>query len=188
VTFEEYDHFCKVTGREEPDDSGWGRGRRPVINVSWRDAHAYCEWLAKETGQPYLLPSEAEWEYACRAGTTTRYAFGDTIAPKDANYSESKVGRTTEVGSYPPNAWGVYDLHGNVWEWVEDVWHESYKGAPADGAAWTNGEGKQSSRLRVYRGGSRNNHPRVLRSAYRSGIKPVYRKSNLGFRVGRTLS
>jgi formylglycine-generating enzyme required for sulfatase activity len=184
VTIEEYDHFCAVTKREKPGDQGWGRGRRPVINVNWRDAVAYCEWLVKETGKPYRLPSESEWEYACRAGTTTRYAFGDAITPKNANYG---MGKTTEVGAYPPNPWGLYDMHGNVWEWVEDVWHDSYKGAPTDGSAWTDGEGIQPSRDRVYRGGSWLNYPRSLRSAIRLRFAPVIRYLILGFRVARTL-
>ena len=188
VTFDEYDHFCAASKGEQPKDQGWGRGKRPVINVSWRDAAAYCEWLAKETGQPYRLPSEAEWEYACRAGTTTRYAWGYAITPKNANYTDSKPGKTTEVGAYPPNHWGLYDLHGNVWEWVEDVWHVNYKGAPVDGSAWTKGEGKESSRGRVLRGGSWNDNPRFLRSADRSGIPPEDRNNLLGFRVARTLS
>ena len=101
-----------------------GPRSRPVVNVSWKDAKAYVSWLSQHTGKPYRLPSEAEWEYAARAGTTTRYAFGDAITPKDANYSDSKLGKTTEVGAYPPNAWGLYDMHGNVWEWVEDVYHD----------------------------------------------------------------
>lgn len=105
VTFEEYDHFCEATKREKPEGRGWGRGQRPVINVSWRDAVAFCAWLANETGQPYRLPSEAEWEYAARAGTTTRYAFGDAITPRNANYVESNLGKTTEVGAYSPNFW-----------------------------------------------------------------------------------
>ena len=125
------------------------------------------EWLGRQTGKSYRLPSEAEWEYACRAGTTTRYAFGDAITPKDANYSESKLGKTTEVGAYPPNAWGLHDMHGNVWEWVEDVYHDSYQGAPTDGSAWIDGEGENSSRVRVFRGGSWYRNPRVLRSALR---------------------
>ena len=136
VTFEEYDHFC-VTQLAKPKDGNWGRGRRPVINVIWRDAVYYCDWLSRQTDKLYRLPSEAEWEYACRARTTTRYSFGDAITPKDANYAESKIGKTTEVGSYPPNPWGLHDMHGNVWEWVEDVWHDSYNGAPVDGSAWT---------------------------------------------------
>jgi formylglycine-generating enzyme required for sulfatase activity len=132
------------------------------------------------------LPSEAEWEYACRAGTITRYAFGDAITAKDANYG-SNVGKTTEVGVYPPNPWGLYDMHGNVLEWVEDVFHDSYKGAPTDGSAWTDGEGKQSSRLRVDRGGSWDGYPRNCRSAYRSRHESEYRYSLLGFRLARTL-
>ncbi|MBL8658611.1 MAG: SUMF1/EgtB/PvdO family nonheme iron enzyme [Rhodospirillales bacterium] len=186
VTFDEYDHFCAATKREKPGDYGWGRGRRPVVDVSWQDARAYCAWLANETEQPYRLPSEAEWEYAARAGTTTRYAFGDAIAPKDANYG-SNVGKTTEVGAYPPNAWGLYDIHGNVWDWVEDVYNNSYRGAPNDGSAWTDGEGENSSRGRVFRGGSWDFNPRFLRSANRIGNEPDFRIDYLGFRVARTL-
>ena len=187
VTFGEYDHFSDVTGREKPADRGWGRGRRPVIKVSWWDAQAYCEWLARETGRPYRLPSEAEWEYACRAGRTTRYAFGNTITPKDANYSESKMGKTTEVGSYPANAWGVYDLHGNVWDWVEDVWHDDYGGAPTDGSAWTDEEGIQSPLVRVDRGGSWSSNSRFCRSAFRGRNGLAFRNHYQGFRVARTL-
>jgi formylglycine-generating enzyme required for sulfatase activity len=145
VTFEEWDACVAAGGCNgyQPDDRGWGRGRRPVINVSWDDAQAYMAWLAEATGKPYRLPSEAEWEYATRAGTTTRYAFGDEITEKEANFGGT-VGKTTEVGSYPANAWGLHDIHGNVVEWVEDIWHNSYQGAPADGSAWTNGEGKKS--------------------------------------------
>jgi Sulfatase-modifying factor enzyme 1/TIR domain len=114
VTFAEYDHFCDLTKRKKPKDQGWGRGRRPVINVSWHDAQVYVEWLAKEAGKPYHLPSEAEWEYACQAGTTTPFSFGKTITPQDANYSESKLAKTIEVGSFAPNPWGLCDMHGNV--------------------------------------------------------------------------
>jgi formylglycine-generating enzyme required for sulfatase activity len=114
-------------------------------------------------------------------------AFGDAITPKDANYSESKLGKTTEVGAYPPNAWGLYDMHGNVWEWVEDIWHDSYKGAPTDGTAWTDGEGEDSSRYRVARGGSRYDDASGLRSAIRSGGEPIVRGNFLGFRVARAL-
>ena len=106
VTFAEYDHFCAVTKREKPLDQGWDRGRRPVINVNWRDAVAYCEWLSHETGKSYRLPTEAEWEYACRAGTTTRYECGDEISVRDANFGK-EIDQTTEVGSYPPNPWGA---------------------------------------------------------------------------------
>ncbi len=208
VTVGEYRQFVEVThhrheggmrvwtGSEWKDDAskswqdpGFAQAdRNPVVGVSWRDAVAYCEWLAKETGEAYRLPSEAEWEYAARAGTTTRYWWGDAITPKNANYVESKLGKTTEVGAYPPNPWGLYDLHGNVWEWVEDVWHDSYKGAPTDGSAWTEGEGKDSSRLRVIRGGSWYFNPWGLRSAGRSRDLPDFRNDYLGFRVARTLS
>jgi formylglycine-generating enzyme required for sulfatase activity len=186
VTFAEYDHFCGATKREKPGDSGWGRGRRPVINVTWQDATAYCDWLVRETRKPYRLPSEAEWEYACRAGTATRYWCGDMITRKDAKYG-GLFGNTTEVGSYALNPWGLYDTHGDVWEWVEDVWHKSYEGAPADGAAWTDGEGKQSSRDRVLRGGSWLIGSKNCRSANRGRIRPGSRGHDIGFRVARTL-
>ncbi|MDG4602305.1 MAG: formylglycine-generating enzyme family protein [Defluviicoccus sp.] len=197
VRFSEYDHFCEVTKRKKPSDQGWGRGQRPVINVSWRDAVVYCEWLAKETGQPYRLPSESEWEYACRAGTTTPFSFGGTISPKQANYDGNYTygggskgeyrQRTVPVGTLPANPWGLHEMHGNVWEWVADVWHDSYQGAPADGSAWTDGEGKDSSRYRVIRGGSWGHIPGFLRSAFRIWKVPVIRYFYLGFRLARTL-
>jgi formylglycine-generating enzyme required for sulfatase activity len=188
VTFAQWDACVAAGGCNayKPSDQGWGRGSRPVVNVSWKDAQAYIDWLGRETGQPYRLPSEAEWEYAARAGTTTRYAFGDAITPKDANYGLN-VGKTTEVGTYPPNAFGLYDMHGNVWEWVEDVWHDSYSGAPTDGSAWTDGKGENSSRNRVDRGGSWDDYQRSYRSAGRNWIEPDIRYVNLGFRVARTL-
>jgi formylglycine-generating enzyme required for sulfatase activity len=192
VSFEEYNHFCGVEGRKKPRDGRWGRGRRPAINVSWEDARAYCEWLSEQTGQGYRLPSEAEWEYACRAGTTTRYWWGNEITHEDANYSGGVLkvlvrlftGKTTEVGSHPPNPWGLYDMHGNVWERVEDYWHDSYEGAPDDGSAWTTGD----YRWRVQRGGSWLSVPENLRSADRSRSIPDFRENVLGFRVARTLS
>jgi len=143
-------------------------------------------WLSKAAGKRYRLPSEAEWEYAARAGTTTRYAFGDEITPKQANFDHS-FGKTTEVGAYPTNAWGLFDMHGNLYEWVEDVWHDDYGGAPADGTAWLDNEGKISSRVRVIRGGSWLNLPGLLRSANRSRFDPEGRDIHLGFRVARTL-
>jgi formylglycine-generating enzyme required for sulfatase activity len=182
ITFEEYGHFARTTGRAQPGDEGWGRVRRPVINVDWEDSKAYVEWLAAETGQPYRLLSEAEWEYACRAGTTTRYWWGDGITAKNANY-ERNVGRTSEVGSYPVNPFGLYDTHGNVWEWVEDRWHDSYNGAPDDGSAWIAGS---DSRL-VLRGGSWVDAPWHVRSANRGRVSPGSRKDT-GFRVARTLT
>jgi formylglycine-generating enzyme required for sulfatase activity len=126
ITFEQYDAFCEATGREKPDDKGLGRGNRPVINVTWHDAKAYCEWLSKETGEEYDLPSEEEWEYAARAGTTTAYFFGDD--PKDleeyAWYNENSDNQTHPVKEKKPNPWGFYDILGNVWCWCRT----EYKG------------------------------------------------------------
>jgi len=181
VTFEEWDAAYGGGGvKHEPGDEGWGRGRRPVINVSWEDALAYVGWLSQETGKSYRLLSEAEWEYCCRTGTSTEYSFGDKINKKQAQFSESK---TIEVGRFPANAWGLHDMHGNVWEWCEDNWHPSYKGAPEDGSAWKGGEASS----RVLRGGSWDVNPQNLRSALRGRDPPDYRDNDIGFRVARTL-
>ncbi|MEM9449108.1 MAG: SUMF1/EgtB/PvdO family nonheme iron enzyme [Cyanobacteria bacterium P01_E01_bin.6] len=153
---------------------------RPVETVSWNDAIAFCRILSERTGNTYRLPSEAEWEYVCRANTTTTYSFGDAIAPELANYRESDLKQTSDVGRYPPNGFGVFDMHGNVWEWCLDHWHEHYKGAPADGNAWID-DGDKS--LRLLRGGSWDSYPRNCRSAYRYYDNPDDRYSNLGFRV-----
>ena len=135
-------------------DRGWGRGNRPVINVSWKDAQSYVRWLSQRTGHRYSLPSESEWEYVARAGTDTRYSWGDEIGRNRANCdgcgSRWDDEQTAPVGSFSPNAWGVHDMHGNVWEWVEDCWNDSYVGAPSDGSAWESGE----CGYRVLRGGS----------------------------------
>jgi formylglycine-generating enzyme required for sulfatase activity len=181
VTFDEWDAAYKNGGvKHNPGDAGWGRGRRPVINVSWEDATAYVGWLSRETGKSYRLLSEAEWEYCCRAGTTTAYSFGDTIDNKQAQFSESK---TAEVGSLPANGWGLHDMHGNVWEWCEDTWHPNYKGAPNDGSNWKGGD--LSSR--VLRGGSWLNGPHFLRSAVRLRNPSDVRNDHVGFRVARRL-
>lgn len=194
VTFDEYDEFAASTRREPPGDAGWGRGRRPVVNVSWEDARAYAAWLGERTGAAYRLPSEAEWEYACRAGTTTPYHFGPTISTDQANYDGNHTygsgvkgvfrDRTVPVASFPANAFGLHDMHGNVWEWCEDVWHDDYQGAPGDGTAWL--EGGHSGR-RVLRGGSWNGYPMTLRSASRVGDEPTGQDFDAGFRVARTL-
>jgi formylglycine-generating enzyme required for sulfatase activity len=156
----------------------------PVVGVSWEDATAYVEWLSRETGQPYRLLSEAEWEYACRAGTTTRYSWGDDPpTPERANFGGNMDG-TTAVGAHPPNSFGLCDMHGNVLEWVEDCWNESYAGAPNDGSAWTSGDCGR----RVLRGGSWLDNPGTLRSVDRGWGEPGNRKSGVGFRVARTLS
>ena len=188
VTFEEYDRFTAATGRERADDSGWGRGRRPVINVSWRDAVAYVEWLSAQTGNRYRLPSEAEWEYAVRAGTETAYSWGNEIGRNRANCdgcgSQWDDRRTAPVGSFSPNAWGLHDMHGNVWEWVQDCRNGNYQGAPRDGSAWESGDRSR----RVLRGGSWYARPGDLRAANRFTISSGLRFYDYGFRVARTLA
>ena len=157
----------------------------PVVCVSWRDARAYVKWLSEKTGEQYRLLSESEWEYAARARTTTPYYFGTTISPGQANYDDNNSG-TVVVGSYPANAFGLHDMHGNVWEWVEDCWHEDYNGAPSDGHAWTIKCDDEDDR--VLRGGSWYINPRILRSADRSYDDAGNRNSNFGFRIARTLT
>ncbi len=136
VTFAEYDKFAEATGRAKPNDQGWGRGNRPVINVSWDDATAYAAWLTQQTGRQYRLPSEAEWEYAARAGTTTKYWWGNQWVSGKASCDYQKYHKTTPVGSFDPNPFGLYDTVGNVWEWCADPWHKNYKNAPTDGSVW----------------------------------------------------
>ena len=189
VTFAEWD-ACVADGgcqkNKQPGDEGWGRARRPVINVSWNDAKEYVDWLSRKTGKPYRLLSEAEWEYAARAGSTGKYAFGETLDAKQAKFSAGKqgVGETVEVGSYPANAWGLHDMHGNVWEWVEDCYLPNYDGAPADGSPRL---GPDCGSSRVLRGGSWDYNPEDLRSAVRYRLPPVYRVDEIGFRVAREL-
>jgi len=185
VTFDEWDMFvANSESMHNHDDECWGRGRRPVINVSWGNASAYAQWLTGTTGKPYRLLSEAEWEYCCRAGTTTAYSTGDQITHKQAAFDRSEG--TVEVGSYPANAWGLYEMHGNVWEWCRDKWHDSYDGVvPSDGSAWESGA---KGDIRIVRGGSWNSNPQYLRSAFRYSIVSGFRKSDHGFRVARTLT
>jgi formylglycine-generating enzyme required for sulfatase activity/CRP-like cAMP-binding protein len=190
VTFDEWD-TCATYGDCDPQilDSGFGRGRKPVINVSWYDAQRYAAWLSKMTGKPYRLLSEAEWEYAARAGTKTSYSWGDEIGKGKANClgcgSEWDGKQTAPVGSFAANAFGVHDMHGNVSEWVEDCYHANYDGAPADGSAWTAG-GDCSSR--ILRGGGWDNSPVNLRSASRGSGTAFIQSNSLGFRVARTLT
>ncbi len=184
VTFAEWD-ACVAAGAcngYRPNDEEWGRGTRPVINVSWHDAQAYVNWLSDHTGHPYRLLSEAEWEYATRAGTTTRYWFGDQILAGNANFNMG-VMRTTDVASYAPNPWGLYNVHGNVWEWVQDCWHPSYAGAPVDGSAR---ETPDCDR-RVLRGGSWLVDGRNVRAAIRNRDVAADRDFLTGFRVARDL-
>ena len=162
----------------------------PVVNVSWADAQAFCAWLSRETGDAFRLPTEAEWEYACRAGARAAFAVGDELTTADANFLYAEdgrqigLGRRTPVGRYAPNAFGVHDLHGNVCEWVEDAWHPDYTGAPVDGSAWTT---ESDPARRVIRGGAWDYLPRLLRCAWRDSLPRTHRRDNLGFRIARTL-
>ena len=192
LTFDEWD-ACAAHGDCDPhvSDNGWGRHRQPVINVSWDDAQRYVAWLSRITGKKYRLLSEAEYEYAARAGTQTAYPWGDDIKlnGKAMAYcgrcgSQWDNKQPAPVGSFPPNAFGLYDMVGNVWEWTEDCYNNSYKGAPVDGSAWTN-EGDCNTR--VARGGSWL-LPGGLRSASRFGLTTGSRSVDIGFRVARTLN
>lgn len=173
-----------------PDPAQFKGADRPVESISWDEAIEFCHRLTQLTGKPYRLPTEAEWEYSCRAGTSTPFHYGETITADLANYNgnctyESEpMGvfreETVAVGSFPPNAFGLYDFHGNVWEWCADYWHENYQQAPTDGTAWIAGG---NDRLRVLRGGSWDYDPRSCRSAARDRVIPEDRNASLGFRV-----
>ncbi len=199
VTFAEWD-ACVAGGgcAYRPSDEGWGRGRRPVIDVSWNDALQYTAWLSKKTGKDYRLLSEAEWEYAARGEfkitePSTPFATGETINYKQANYDANFTygsgqqgvfrQKTTDVGSFRPNAFGLYDMHGNVWEWVQDCYRPTYDGAPADGSPVMGGD----CSLHILRGGAWNYYPKLLRSAYRYATAPEVRLNDAGFRVARSL-
>ncbi len=168
VTFAEYDRYAQAAGKKKPDDEGEGRGNSPVINVSWQDAQGYVKWLSRETGERYRLPSEAEWEYAARAGSTTKYFWGNS------RYD----------APFQPNQFGLYDVSGYVWEWVEDCWHENYARAPMDGSAWVSGG---DCSIRVQRGGPFGTLPAMSRSAFRTWSGAANRERLGGFRLARTL-
>lgn len=196
VTFAEWDACVAGGGCNgyRPEDQGWGRGNRPVINVSWNDAQAYVQWLSNRTGKRYRLLSEAEWEYAARARTTTAYPWDQSASHESANYgmdlccgglaqgSDSWL-YTAPVGSFPANGFGLYDMHGNVLEWTEDCYNGSYAGASSDGSAPRSGD----CSIRVLRGGSWFSLPRGLRSAFRAWNYPTARDVYNGFRLARTL-
>jgi len=188
VTFEEWDACVAAAACPRVPD-GWGRGTMPAINVSWIDAKQYVGWLSQLTGKEYRLPTEAEWEYAARAGANTRYSWGDDVGMGNANCdgcgSQWDIQQTGPVGSFKPNRFGLYDMHGNVWEWVEDSWHESYDVAPTDGSAWFRG-GDPS--FRVVRGGSWRNESELVRAAVRFRRHVNVRFDTLGFRVARTIT
>ena len=187
VTFAEWDACVAAEGCPAASDNGWGRGTRPVINVSWDDAQRYVTWLSRLTGKTYRLLTEAEWEYAARAGTTTAYSFGDDEAAlgEYAWYNENSDLKTHPVGEKKPNAFGLYDMYGNVLEMVEDIYHDNYNGAPTDGSAWLSG-GDPTRRVR--RGGSWGYGPPSVRSALRDWSPPNGRLTVVGFRVSRTLT
>ena len=157
----------------------------PVENVSWTDAQAFIRKLNEVSGRRYRLPSEAEWEYAARAGSAARFSFGDDESQLGSHawFNGNAGGKTQPVGRKQANAFGLHDMHGNVWEWVEDVWHDNYQGAPMDGTVWTQG-GDQARR--VLRGGSWGGNPQFLRSAIRNWGTPLDRNSGTGFRIART--
>ncbi len=187
VTFDEWDACVAAggCGGYSPSDEGWGRGTRPVINVSWDDAQAYIAWLNSTTGGGYRLPSESEWEYAARAGTTTEYWWGDEIGVNNANcypgYCGDSFPNTAPAGSFAVNPFGLFDVHGNAFEWVEDCWNSNYDGAPLDGSPWLTGD----CFPRVHRGGSWYSGTNFLRSATRNRYSTTFRRNDYGFRVAQ---
>lgn len=203
LTFADYDAFVKATGYSKPSDLGWGtkywgRGKTPVFNVSWHDAQRYLEWLSLQTGAKYRLPSEAEWEYAARAATRTIYHTGDCINAEQANFHDKEPyanckpsgayrGKVIKTGSFPPNPWGLHDVHGNILEWTQDCWHENYNDAPSDGSTWLT-ENNGNCDRRVLRGGSWSGRAVELRSSARTGNLIDQKSIFIGFRVMRELN
>lgn len=198
ITFEQYDYFIwrmKQAGIKKfiddheteylyPYDQAWGRSNRPVIYVSWNDALSYSNWLSKQVNQQCRLPSEAEWEYAAKSGTKTNYFWGDEVGKNKANCmrcgSEWDNKQSAPTGSFEPNKFGLHDMHGNVWEWVQDPWHNDYKDAPDSSAPW---EVDGDMNRRVLRGGSWSVPPNGLHSTYRLDYGPDSRLSSFGFRI-----
>ncbi len=185
VTFAQWD-ACVTSrgcGLYTPDDAGWGRDNHPVINVSWDDAQLFIDWLNRETGRHFRLPTEAEWEYAARAGTTTRYYWGNDISSNHANcngcHSRWDNKQTAPVGSFRPNAFGLFGMGGNIKQWTGDCWNDNYDDAPDDGSARTSGDCGR----RVARSGPWSLTPDYLRVSFRSGVLTVFRTFTLGFRL-----
>ncbi|TVR64323.1 MAG: formylglycine-generating enzyme family protein [Candidatus Competibacteraceae bacterium] len=192
VTFAEYDRFCTATGRALLPDAGWGRGNRPAIYIDGYAALDYAAWLSAQTGRTYRLPTEAEWEYVCRAGTTTPFWWGDSITPDQANYNghdtygaQGRAGlyreQTVPVEQFSPNPWGLYQVHGNVLEWTGSIYDAGYGGAE------TRCAGREESGARAVRSGSWLSLPGWLRSAHRFRYAPTFRYSVTGFRIARSL-
>jgi formylglycine-generating enzyme required for sulfatase activity len=196
LTFDEWDACAADRGCSgyRPPDHNWGRGRQPVTNITWNDANAYVAWLSEKTGRRYRLLTEAEREYVTRAGSTSAFWWGFSISTNQANYDggfafgdsapKEYRGKTQVVDSFPPNPWGLYQIHGNVYEWVEDCYHDSYRGAALDGTARISDDCESH----VARGGSWLDDPRSLRSAHRLRLPATTRFRNLGFRVARSLT
>jgi formylglycine-generating enzyme required for sulfatase activity len=185
VTFDEYEKYAKLTGRWVPLDEGWGRGRRPIINISWDDAEQYTEWLSAQTGTRYRLPTEAEWEYAARSGGKDEIWAGTSDKNTLVDYAVFNKQQTEIVGNRRPNGLGLYDMSGNVYEWVQDLWHDNYHGAPQDGSAWLQGG---AGVLRVIRGGSWHSIVERLRSSLRDRKAVGHRGTNVGFRLAQDIS
>jgi formylglycine-generating enzyme required for sulfatase activity len=185
VTFAQYDAYTDATGRPRAADAGFGRARQPVVDVSWEDAQSFIQWLNERSGLHYRLPSEAEWEYAARAGSTAHFPWGEGYVAGLANGAGTPEGdryaHAAPVGSFPPNVWGLYDMVGNVEQWTADCYSESYAGAPQDGSAADDEHCAQ----RVRRGGSWGLAPWFLRADYRNSADPRLRSDAIGFRIAR---
>lgn len=183
VTFAQFDAYIAATGRAAVDDAGWGRGTRPVIHVSWQDAQDYIDWLNERSGRHYRLPSESEWEYAARAGAAGHFPWGDRHVAGRANGAGTggadRYAHTAPVGSFAPNAWGLYDMVGNVEQWVADCYRDSYRDAPPDGVPVE----QTACAQRVRRGGSWGLAPWFLRVDYRNSGDPALRTDAIGFRL-----
>lgn len=195
VTFAMYDAYCEIRDLTKPNDEGWGRETRPVINVDYWSAIQYCSWLKKQTGWQVRLPTEAEWEYACRAGTITPFWNGQAISTEQANFDGSypslyragekgvRRGATTPAGQFPANPWGLYDMHGNVWEWCSSEYDDNYGGMELLSAC----HHPENPNPRVVRGGSWHNVPSVLRSASRNKLSPKLHYLKVGLRLVREI-
>ncbi|MFO0699358.1 MAG: SUMF1/EgtB/PvdO family nonheme iron enzyme [Nitrospira sp.] len=186
VTFAEYDRYVELAGGRSPGDDLWGRETRPVINVSWEEVVAYAQWLSQATGKRYRLPTESEWEYAARSGGNDEAWAGTSDEKQLVDFAVFRVAQTARVGGKKPNGLGLYDMSGNVYEWVEDCLYNSYKGAPTDGSAWSEENGGDCSR-RMLRGGSWRALPEDLRASSRSWIGPDFRGDGLGFRLAQDI-